>query len=229
MHVYRDLRPYICTFDSCPNAEKLYVTRHDWLYHEEQLHQRRWICPLKCRTDFASSDMLRQHLQQRHSSSYSAAQVPVLLDMCERPADPDQVASCALCGEEMILRNRRIHTASHLEDLALFVLPLEVDDNDTEAQSDHAQGAIRNDTRLDDADFGSLDDLADDDALLCCSECEQRWFREDRGLQCPMCHSDSAKEVSSDDHIACSLRGFTFVKDRDTEKSCNRSIRWMER
>ncbi|KAL3477454.1 hypothetical protein BJX99DRAFT_226268 [Aspergillus californicus] len=40
-HVFRDLRPYVCTFTECQNAEKLYATRHEWLYHEMQMHRRK--------------------------------------------------------------------------------------------------------------------------------------------------------------------------------------------
>ena len=29
-HVFRDLRPYVCAFEHCPNAAKLYVTHNDW-------------------------------------------------------------------------------------------------------------------------------------------------------------------------------------------------------
>ncbi|KGO45689.1 Tetratricopeptide-like helical [Penicillium expansum] len=41
-HVFRDLRPYICTFEDCQNGGKLYVSRHDWIYHELQIHRRNY-------------------------------------------------------------------------------------------------------------------------------------------------------------------------------------------
>ncbi|KAK8003110.1 hypothetical protein PG989_002829 [Apiospora arundinis] len=38
-HVFRDLRPYTCTFSGCTNPERLYATRRDWVYHEMQMHR----------------------------------------------------------------------------------------------------------------------------------------------------------------------------------------------
>lgn len=39
-HVFRDLRPYSCTFPDCDNAGKLYVRRHECINHEMQMHHR---------------------------------------------------------------------------------------------------------------------------------------------------------------------------------------------
>lgn len=33
-HLVRDLRPYVCTFESCPNSLQLYDNYIDWLNHE---------------------------------------------------------------------------------------------------------------------------------------------------------------------------------------------------
>lgn len=123
-HVFRDLRPYVCTYQKCPNAAKMYISRHEWLHHEQQMHQRSWMCWNGCEPIFKSAQLLRDHILHRHSGEFIESQLPVLLDMCERAADPDEKESCSLCGQRMNLTALRLHVASHLEDIALFVRPL---------------------------------------------------------------------------------------------------------
>ena len=123
-HVFGDLRPYVCTYPNCPNAEKMYISRHEWLHHEQQMHQRSWICWNGCEPIFKSAQLLRDHILHRHSGEFIESQLPVLLDMCERAADPDEKEPCSLCWQQMNLKARRLHVASHLEDIALFVRPL---------------------------------------------------------------------------------------------------------
>lgn len=137
-HVFRDLRPYVCTFVGCPNGEKLYATQYDWLYHEAQLHQKRWVCPGGCNEKFESPPLLQRHLIDHHSHFFTDSQLPILLDMSERPADPDDMGDCPLCGAELTIRALKNHVASHLEDLALFVLPCDADNQDDVANSKDA-------------------------------------------------------------------------------------------
>ncbi|KAL8882778.1 MAG: hypothetical protein Q9215_004310 [Flavoplaca cf. flavocitrina] len=58
-----------------------------------------------------------------------------MISMCERAADPDEKDFCALCGQEMNLLALRLHVASHLEDVSLFVLTGGSDEDDTDASS----------------------------------------------------------------------------------------------
>ena len=161
-HVFRDLRPYVCTYEGCLNPEKLYVTRHDWMYHEGQLHQRSWICGNHCNRKFSTPQLLKEHMLDCHLGTFAESQLPILIDMCERPADPDEKAPCPLCGVEETLRALRSHIASHLEDLALFVLPLETDDHETDANSHHAERPREKDNRLDDDESSSLGSFGED-------------------------------------------------------------------
>ena len=84
--------------------------------------------------------------------------------MCERPADPDERASCPLCGEEATLRALRTHVASHLEDVALFVLPVETDDHDADANSDRAKRSCEKDNRFQGSELSSLGSLREGEA-----------------------------------------------------------------
>lgn len=100
-----------------------------------------------------------------HSGTFMESQLPILVDMCERPADPDERASCPLCGEEATLTALRTHVASHLEDVALFVLPVETDNYDADANSDQAERSHEKDKRLDDNELSSLGNFGEDEAV----------------------------------------------------------------
>jgi hypothetical protein len=41
-HLMHDLRPYVCTYASCPDAGRLYGSRRQWLEHEGLVHRRMW-------------------------------------------------------------------------------------------------------------------------------------------------------------------------------------------
>ncbi len=144
---------------------KSYVTRHDWLCHEGQLHQQSWVCGNNCNLEFRSPQLFRQHMLGCHPGTFTKSQLPVLIGMCERPVDPDERASCPLCGEEATLRALQFDVASHLGDMALFVLPVEIDDHNTDFDSGHAERPRGNHNRLDDDELSSLGGLSEDEAV----------------------------------------------------------------
>lgn len=122
-HVFRDLRPYICTFESCTNEQKLYVSRHAWIHHELQVHRREYACHL-CDKVVSSRRTASAHLKEHHSDSFSPAQLGIILELCNRQVDVTaHKDSCLVCGEELPLPALQEHLAEHMEDFALFVLP----------------------------------------------------------------------------------------------------------
>lgn len=132
-HVFRDLRPYVCTFLRCQNPEKLYATRHEWKYHEIQMHFRRWICQ-DCGKSYGYRNGLEKHIGKHHSRSVTDSQLQVMTDMCERPIDELEGVTCPICSlHPIILHSLHDHIAEHLEEIALFVLPIlsEEDDGDS--------------------------------------------------------------------------------------------------
>ncbi|KAJ5598652.1 hypothetical protein N7537_008736 [Penicillium hordei] len=123
-HVFRDLRPYVCTFEDCPNGGKLYVSRHDWIYHELQIHRRNYVCKV-CQKMCSNRKEMSAHLREHYDESISPSQLGVILDLCNRQVDVlgEEKDSCLVCGEELSLSALQGHLAAHMEDIALFVLP----------------------------------------------------------------------------------------------------------
>ena len=63
------------------------------------------------------------------------------------------------------LRALRTHVASHLEDVAVFVLPVEISDYIANASSDHAERPSERYNRVDDNDLSSLGRFGEDEAV----------------------------------------------------------------
>jgi len=131
-HVFRDLRPYVCTFEDCQNAGKLYVSRHDWIYHELQIHRREYVCK-ECHKIYSNRKEMSTHLREHYGESISPAQLGVVLDLCDRQVDvsDNEKDSCLVCAEELSLSALQGHLAAHMEDIALFVLPNTSEEEET--------------------------------------------------------------------------------------------------
>ena len=123
-HVFRDLRPYVCTFKDCQNAGKLYISRHDWIYHELQIHRREYVCK-ECHKIYSNKKEMSTHLREHYGESISLARLGVVLDLCDRQVDvsDNEKDLCLICAEELSLSALQGHLAAHMEDIALFVLP----------------------------------------------------------------------------------------------------------
>ncbi|KAH7028080.1 uncharacterized protein B0I36DRAFT_146973 [Microdochium trichocladiopsis] len=83
-HVYRDLKPYICTFGDCFEPRRLYNTRSDWFQHELNFHRSavEWACSA-CKTTYATSDAFNEHLRSAHPR-LTGPMVQALLQHCKR-------------------------------------------------------------------------------------------------------------------------------------------------
>lgn len=134
-HVFRDLRPYVCTFQDCRKPDRLFQSRHEWFDHELENHRREWFCNA-CQDPFKTRKLLIGHLTQAHPEVGAEIPVEVLADRCERVVD--HVEPCPLCGGEYLPRQLQTHMGRHMQQLALFVLPnmCDVGESDGEEDSD---------------------------------------------------------------------------------------------
>ena len=120
--MFRDLRPYICTFSDCLDPDRLFTTRRDWIYHEMQLHRRQWICQ-QCSCHYISKSRIAEHIRRNHQANITDRELAVLLDISERPSDEASYDRCPFCHGTMSIMKLLDHMARHMEELALFSLP----------------------------------------------------------------------------------------------------------
>ncbi|KAF8244139.1 hypothetical protein K440DRAFT_25588 [Wilcoxina mikolae CBS 423.85] len=122
-HVYKDLRPYVCTFADCPRSDHLFDTRQEWFEHENVTHRREWFCNA-CKESYPQAAIFRHHIETKHQDEFIKSQLDVVVKRGERTAEPGQ--SCPLCEESNLSRRARAfekHVGRHMRQIALFVLP----------------------------------------------------------------------------------------------------------
>jgi hypothetical protein len=148
-HVYADLRPYVCTFADC--SKPYFDDLDEWFNHEMQSHRVSYACQL-CQGKLYSSDgQYLDHVRRRHPALWVDGGEQALLDLGKKPLQQISAEHCPCCTDWTDRLRRRQpgidasepihvtpavwkkkHLASHLEQLALFALPLPTSDNDSQ-------------------------------------------------------------------------------------------------
>ncbi|KAF8243859.1 hypothetical protein K440DRAFT_636735 [Wilcoxina mikolae CBS 423.85] len=141
-HVFRDLRPYVCTFKGCQKSDHLFDNRHDWFQHELDLHRKEWFCnacdaPDDHQKTYISRQLFQNHLENVHSTQFMPAQIQTVIDRCERPIALEQ--TCLLCGEKHIPSRLQRHLGGHMQQIALFVARPSWEEQDGDLESVGAQ------------------------------------------------------------------------------------------
>lgn len=154
-HVFGDLRPYVCVWDTCASPGQDFQQRKDWIRHMDQEHWRHWSCPVGCSTTFDDFRALHIHLKRSHELEHSPDTMYAEFGMSSRVDHGKAEGICPLCQDFTIktVRQYRSHVGHHLEQLALFALPntLEYDGIDhkreemkgkekEEREKDHVEG-----------------------------------------------------------------------------------------
>ncbi|KAF3397058.1 hypothetical protein DPV78_007879 [Talaromyces pinophilus] len=128
-HLSKDILPYTCILEDCPDPEKLYQTKHLWLSHMFTDHGgiSHWAC-LACndsneRPVFYEQSEFTKHLEGTHSKGIKPHQIPMLVSAWQRKTSV-AIHSCPLCGFEdqdsdVVLN----HAAEHLHSFSLSSLP----------------------------------------------------------------------------------------------------------
>ncbi|CVK91749.1 uncharacterized protein FPRN_09583 [Fusarium proliferatum] len=80
-HVLHDLKPYVCTYETCNSANDLYQSRKAWVDHEETVHRPSWRCRDHPDAWYASSSSFQSHLLLDHDRSLSGEQLEDLTNV----------------------------------------------------------------------------------------------------------------------------------------------------
>lgn len=138
MHVFADLRPYICTFASCEKELTQFSTRAAWADHEFTEHRiiRSWSCP-ECPKQSDSEIEWLQHLETCHERTFLGHKQQIAKKMAyTTQAKPAQDEECPLCLVILGKPRRAFvkHVGRHMEEIALVALPRD-DSEESEVQS----------------------------------------------------------------------------------------------
>ncbi|KAK2744249.1 hypothetical protein FQN57_004334 [Myotisia sp. PD_48] len=122
-HVYRDLRPYCCTFEQCTTPNRLFYSRRAWFKHEMEVHRINWQCITDCDRIFDSEELFITHFQSEHPEIAREAASSIIKRMCAKPSSSTASVKCPLCKQTMSLHSLQGHLGRHQKQLALFALP----------------------------------------------------------------------------------------------------------
>ncbi|KAF2738524.1 hypothetical protein EJ04DRAFT_573686 [Polyplosphaeria fusca] len=131
-HILQDLQPYVCTYNDCVCSEQLFRSRREWSDHEAS-HRKVWRCLEHPSAVFPSRDGLENHLRQLHPD-IPEDQLDSIVAVGET-STIDLRPKCPIClaNDAEIEGGLQNHLANHLERLASFALPKDVDTADDES------------------------------------------------------------------------------------------------
>ncbi len=126
-HIMRDLEAYVCTFNGCDRANDMFGNREDWYKHETQEHRFEYSCNTEGHERMNDVAEFRSHMDTEHNVKFRDDQLSSQLTMFARPTR--QLSGiCPLCNQAKSRLKR--HLGRHLERIALFSLPRQVDTED---------------------------------------------------------------------------------------------------
>lgn len=124
-HVLCDLQPYVCSFENCKTAGKVYSTRRAWFKHELKRHRNsiKYHCQLRtCKGEFGSGPAFRKHLGKSHGLAKWEI-VDLNMKDVKRTTKAKHYSYCTFCdmhlGDEASIPR---HVGRHLEELAFVIL-----------------------------------------------------------------------------------------------------------
>ena len=140
-HVFRDLRPYICTHTECDSGNQLYDSWKDWATHERWTHNKIWECSEHPTSSYDSISQFKEHLREDHDWSLSESDVNRLVSISGKVSET-AIRDCPFClcslEDSQSLQN---HIATHLQRIALFALPRSTKVGDDSQESDSSSRA----------------------------------------------------------------------------------------
>jgi hypothetical protein len=81
----RDILPYMCIVEDCPQTDTFYMSKEAWLNHMNEEHggATQWVCHACSQKNiyatFSKSADFTAHLQQQHSNGIRPERFPMLL------------------------------------------------------------------------------------------------------------------------------------------------------
>lgn len=158
-HAYRDLKAYTCT----AGCDSMFGDRNAWFEHELRTHRTRYKCRLCSSPDSLSEDQLTCHVSSTHGH-FPEGHMQKLLNSGREPITRFSAQDCPFCDDWALklqtsqdpkgkyVENRvsdilvsasrfKRHVAAHQEQLAIFVVPREIDDSNSGTPNSGSIGA----------------------------------------------------------------------------------------
>jgi hypothetical protein len=123
----------MCTYPDCSEPDTMYASRTSWLDHEAEVHRKVWRC-FEHTDIFMSKNALRHHLEITHPD-IEEPHTSGLIDLAHATAK-DERSVCPFClSDGPFVKSLANHMAFHMERLATFAVPRNVEDVDGESST----------------------------------------------------------------------------------------------
>jgi hypothetical protein len=143
-HVFSDLRSYVCTFPDCDAP--YFGDINAWFNHEMTVHRVTYKCFLCANASFHRESNYLSHMRREHTGILRDGKEQLEINLARKPLAQIPVSDCPCCSDwadrlraRMIQKNEsgtdnilvvvptvfKRHLASHLEQLALFAIPID--------------------------------------------------------------------------------------------------------
>lgn len=128
MHVFHDLRPYVCLADNCPALLETFSTRDAWAEHDRTHSGTVTFVCSSCPCTYHTPGQLEAHLFQTHHELTSEQRHESMSTAIRPQAEDFGNRSCPLCHMSNFPSTHkfRSHVCQHLEDIALATVPSEL-------------------------------------------------------------------------------------------------------
>ena len=155
---------------------RMFHSRNEWFTHELQCHRREWVCQFCEHNAFSTAEMFSKHVVSMHPVILAGSKIEALILQSEEPVARIPVNACPLCDEwetrlrgskqdskRLLLNDGEIvepygapkqfrrHLGRHMEQLALFALPVK--------ESNELEDESLDELEEDDTDPGNQEDL----------------------------------------------------------------------
>jgi hypothetical protein len=94
-----------------------------WTAHIRSSHGQVFRCFYGCTQTITTRTAFEDHLRTEHHAQFTDAELPTLVDLCQKHQLNNTAAKCPLCAEAVSSPERFYHhLANHMEDVALLSL-----------------------------------------------------------------------------------------------------------
>lgn len=111
----------MCTYGDCDLYDYFFDSKDAWFKHETQHHRTKLFCNTEDHPEYESEHDFLLHMSLDHDHKMDNVQFALVKDMFLRPSRGVE-GICNLCTRPA--KRLKSHLASHLEQLALFAIPI---------------------------------------------------------------------------------------------------------
>ena len=131
-HIFKDIKPYVCTFSECSIPDRLYDSRREWYSHEITEHRREdYVCSL-CKETLKSSKQCERHVA-RHLEELALFALP-RIEMDDAEYDDDDVVDARTSTSGNGVTVDTAHSLDHSDHSSLASVTDDEDSTGTDVQ-----------------------------------------------------------------------------------------------